>query len=200
MIKSNFFGVLLLISLTACGQSVEQNPPVKDVVISSTPGTETNGTKVSVQVPETATLEEIMSDLTNRDPSDAVSMQADAERLYSAYGDTTIRDMSNNLWSGNEGYERNRRASGALAVVAHQHNPQSWSLLRSGIAYVNGLGVAPNPDAAILLLSDSELEDKSAAQFFLAKAYELNGQNDLAISQMKKAAAMGHSLALKELK
>ena len=62
------------------------------------------------------------------------------------------------------------------------------------------MGVAPNPDAAILLLSDSELEDKSAAQFFLAKAYELNGQNDLAISQMKKAAAMGHSLALKELK
>lgn len=127
------------------------------------------------------------------------ALMADSKLLVSTYGDTAARDVSNGLWAGNNGFERNRPASGALAVAANDASPQGWSALRAGIAYVNGLGVDQDGAAAIRILSGAALAENTGAQYFLAKAYELDGQADAARAQLQKAADMGHALAKKEL-
>jgi len=142
---------------------------------------------------------DVVERLIARDPSDNGGMIEDATLLYDHFGEIEARDISNSLWAGINGFDRNRRAAGAIAVIAFEDEPRDWSTVRAGIAYVNGLGVNQNATKAISILSQPSLSESSAAQFFLAKAYQLDNQNTKAKLHFEKAANMGHRLAKEEL-
>lgn len=175
---------------TACGKSDD-----------TTAKTSTGGeTEVVVDVtPATPSQADLTAAIIETNPSDKVALMQNTRAFVAAMGASEAKSLSNSLWSGTEGFERNRGASGGVAVAAYEVKPEAWSSLRAGIAYTNGLGVEKDAVKAIAALSSDSLTDNMGAQFFLAKAYEMNGQNDLAKQHMQKAADMGHALAKKEL-
>ena len=192
LISSVFFALLLASCESQSneintGKNEHERPVVSQVL------------EVDTQGISPVTKAQIVDRLLERDPSDNVGMLADARKLYDNYGDADSRNISNNLWAGSNGFSRNRRASGAIAVTAFWTSPSDWSTLRAGIAYVNGMGVDVNATEAIDILSDSSLKESSAAQFFLAKAYEIDGQKNKAKAQYQQAARMGHKLAIQKL-
>lgn len=154
---------------------------------------------VTPDEPVIPTQAELTASIANADINDKAQILSDARALVENYGIRVAQDLSNAMWSGNDGYERNRTASAAIAVAAYEDTPQIWSTLRSGIAYTNGLGAEQDASKAISILSSDLVVDNSAAQYFLAKAYELNGQDDLYRVQLQKAANMGHTRAKAEL-
>jgi len=181
------------IVLTACGNGEDKPTTHKDNVVAEVP------VNIKKEIPLGLTQDEIVEKLIALSPNDNAAMLEYAELLYNTSGNVAARGVSNSLWAGSNGFERNRRASGAIAVAVYNESQQGWSTLRAGIAYVNGLGVDADAPSAIRILSDEVLFENSAAQFFLAKAYELDGQNDAALLQLRKAADMGHSRAKLEL-
>lgn len=179
------------LALVSCGGQSDEVDIRKETVV-KTP-------EVKVAIPNAMSEAKIIEKILAREPSDSAGMLADAALLYDQHGDVAARDVSNNLWGGINGFARNRRASGAIAVTAFNNDPQDWSTLRSGIAYVNGMGVPQDAQKAINILSNSALLESAGAQFFLGKAYALDGQTSNAISRYEAAANMGHKLAQQEL-
>lgn len=176
--------------LTACGKS-------DDMTAKTSTGGET---EVVVDVtPELPSQAELTAAITDTNPNDKVTLMQNTRAFVSAMGTSEAKTLSNALWAGTEGFDRNRGASGGVAVAAYETKPEAWSSLRAGIAYTNGLGVEKDAAKAIAALSSDSLAENMGAHYFLAKAYEMNGQNELAQTHLQKAADMGHALAKKEL-
>jgi len=135
MNKAIFFtSILSAILLTSCGDNSKEAITEKDNVVKPV-------SEVKKPVAKRSDNAVIVEQLLKREPSDNAGMLADSKLLVDGLKDDEIRDISNSLWAGTNGFERNRRASGALAVTAFEKSPENWSMLRSGISYVNGMGV-----------------------------------------------------------
>ena len=109
-----------------------------------------------------------------------------------------LRDLSNDLWNGTAA-PRNRAASTRLADAYFRYTPDAWARLRLGIGHLNGVGVEQNTARAVELLSADALNEDPAAVYFLSRAHAAQGDVDLQLAALERAAELGHPKATSDL-
>ena len=144
-------------------------------------------------------FDDVTKKLSNVSTGTPKNQVQDLARIYLAIsGEKNTRVHSNALWSG-AGVERNRIASVALADATVRYKPIMWAMLRTAIGCVNGMGVEKDPVRALALLSDPGLLNVSAAAYFRSQAHEQIGNNEQMDDELRKAAELGHAVAIKKI-
>ena len=134
--------------------------------------------------------------------ADLESSDAERDAAFSAFSRsadlTEVQSLSTALWSGRN-QDRDRALSVRLAIAAFDREPQSWSALRAGIGLADGIGVEPDLDRAVEVLSHPILKTNPVAPFYLGTAYVRMGDVGAARSAFQKAADMGNARAVEAL-
>lgn len=202
------------LALTACGsgtndssetvtQSTElQSPSVSQEVTEVTEVAEvaldeTGASVAALQEFESYSLDELYPIMGQDDEGRAL---AAAKAAYLQVGIAETRKLSNNLWAGIEGLERDRTAAIRLAKVAFESEPEDWSAVRTGLGYRNGTGLPQSAEDAIRVLSNEVVAENPGALYILGLAYSDNGDRDQARAAWTKAADMGHERSAERLR
>lgn len=199
------------LALTACGsgtnnssetvtQSTEPvSPSVSQEVteVAEVAFDETGASVAALQEFESYSLKELFPIMGQDDEGRAL---AAAKAAYLQVGIAETRKLSNNLWAGIEGLERDRTAAIRLAKVAFENQPEDWSAVRTGLGYRNGTGLPQSAEDAIRVLSNEVVAENPGALYILGLAYSDNGDRDQARAAWTKAADMGHERSAERLR
>ena len=190
--------------LAACGNSTETAPEPTAEVEPRGVERPAGGDVVEVESrDEIGTELELQTPPRFRTAADArrAAVAGDREALM-AFADMAdlgeLRDVSNAMWAGKQ-VSRDRAGSAILAAEAFEREPQAWSALRSGIGYVNGLGVEADPERGIEILSHESLAGNAAAPYYQSKGYEKTGDVDAQREALRRSADLGNARARTEL-
>lgn len=185
-------GIWVLASAALLAACTETTPAATNAAATTEPP------PVTVPAPPTYDSATLLRFITAPAAGDALAPLEAARSLLKQDGADKVQELSNAYWAGT-GVERDRRVATLLAIAASEVNPETWSLLRAGIGYLNGTGVDVDLDKAVSLLTVPAVAENAGAVYFASRAYRAKGDTVNADAFLKRAADMGHEAAAKEL-